>query len=92
MSTSRPPGGNLSAKRSPHNYTGEWLKIVDSHHDGLAAILAPTEGDHDPSGLRVALIEVVVEVEASVLALADLIVLVQDKGKIPGDRALINKR
>jgi hypothetical protein len=90
MSTSRPPGGNLSAKRSPHNYTGEWLRIVDSHHNSLAAILVPTEGNHNPSSLRVALIEIVVEVKACVFSLADLLVLVEDEGKMPGDRALIN--
>lgn len=66
------------------------LKFFYSHHDSLAAILVPTEGDHDPSCLRVALIEIVVEVEASVIALADLFVLVQDEGKVPRDRALIN--
>lgn len=64
--------------------------IVDSHHDGLAAILAPTKWDNNPSCLSIALIEVVVEVEASVFSLADLLVLIQDESEVPSDRTLIN--
>lgn len=61
------------------------------HHNGLSMIAIASERNNDSPGTLISGEEVVIEVDPSVLALADVLLLVKNEGKVPSNRAFMDE-
>ena len=61
------------------------------HHNGLSAIAIASERYNNSAGTLVSREEVVIKVYPSVLALAYVLILVQNEGEVASNSALMNQ-
>jgi hypothetical protein len=61
------------------------------HHNGLSTIAIASERNNDSAGTLISREEVVIEVDPRVLALAYVLLLVQNEGEVAGNGALMDQ-
>lgn len=61
------------------------------HHDGLSTIAIASERNDDSAGRLISREEIVIKVDPSVLALANILLFIKNKSEVSGNRALVNQ-